>query len=125
MHLLPRRRTLWHGIPQLLLLLRMHRVMVRRPDRGRAGVTRVRILRAGLLLVVPHALLSGCTDHLNAGPLLEAPNDAGVDADCADEFDDGARGVEVVWGYVLLEHVEDLEDGHDEVYEEEEENSDG
>lgn len=102
----------------------MHRVMVRRPGRGRAGVSRVRILRADLLLVVLHALLPGCADHPNPGPLLEAPNDAGVDADCADEFDDGARGVEIVWGYVLLEHVEDLEDGHDEVDEEEEENPD-
>lgn len=103
----------------------MHRIMVRRPHRGSAGVTRVRIRRADLLLVVLHVLLPGCADHPNARPLLEAPNDTDVDADCADEFDDGARGVEVVWGHVLLQHVQDLEDGQDEVDEEEEEDSDG
>jgi len=58
-------------------------------------------------------------------PLPETQKDTGVDAHGAEELDDCSGGVEVFRGHILLKDVDYLEDGKDEVDEEEEEASHG
>lgn len=118
MHLLRRDRPLRKRIPQLFLLLRVHHTMIR-PQR------RITILLAGL------SLISTCFQDLlrrtdmHIVPFPEAQKDADIDTHGAEELDNGSGGIKVVRGQVLLEDVDNLEDGEDKVDEEEEEASHG
>lgn len=106
MHLLHRRRPLRKRIPKLLLLLRIDHAMIQ-PQRSSA------VLVTALHSIPLTARFEGLlrrTD-MNVVPFPEAQQDAGVDAQGAEELDDGSGGVEVVWGEELFEDVGDLEHG--------------